>query len=231
MKRLIRQRRRDEIHLSDLIDRITNIIICDDVEKVPSALMSSTEVDDDDEQFFVSLSNEQLLEFTQDEIHAFSNLELLDRIYHLAPYRLSKDQIQSLRAWYKKKVIIDKKDVRDLLELLKQCSHISYQNLHKKTNQFAADDEGMLRESDCLEIIHQLEVSDYVANSRSINANHFGNNIIIFQPEADWETSEGEIIEDLVIYIKLDIDETTKHAVALISFHPADYVDSHPYAQ
>ena len=229
MKRVVRDRSHSN-HLSDIISKITNILICDDAALIPCAVHAAEDIEDDGEGFYLGLTDEQLLQLTEERVRQFTDLELLDRVYHLAPYRLSAQQIDSLREWYRTKRIIDKSDVQKIINLLRNCNTISYYGRHRKTNQFARDVNDVLREKDCLDIIHQLTVQDYVANSRSINLSHFGNNIIIFQPDADWETDDGIVIEDLTIYIKIDVDESTQTAVALVSFHAAEFRNNHPYS-
>jgi len=233
MKRLLKQSEANP-HLSDFVDKITNIIICEDIDRTPLRISASDELDDDselsDEQFYLTMTNEQLMQLPEDEIRTFSNVELIGRIAKVAPYKLSAQQLKLLKEAYKRKVVLSQDDVEKILRMLRQCSSISYENVHRKTNEFARDLEGVLREDDCLDIIHQLTIEDYVASSKSINIGHLGNNIIIFEPDADWETNDGAVLTDLKIYVKLDIDETTKTAVALISFHEASRKDDkYPY--
>lgn len=222
-------KRENRLHLSDVLTKISSIIICEDVMRSPSYISSSTDAEEDDESFYISFTDEQLLQLANSEIKRFTNPELLDRLYHAAPDKLTAEQLIILRNWYKRKVIVDAKDVEKVLELLRACTNIYYANQHAKTNAFALDSDRNLREDECIDIIHQLTLEDYVANSRSVNPSFFGNNLIIFEPQADWTTNEGTVISDLKVYIKLDLDKTTKTAVALISFHGAEYDDVYPY--
>ena len=47
---------------------------------------------------------------------------------------------------------------------------------------------------------------------------------MIFEPNAIWELADGLKVDNLTMYLKLDIDKTTDVAVALISMHGTKYV-------
>ena len=229
MKRIIRPD--PTVHISDLFDTIFHIRICDDLDRV--ILSSSDRVcantDTIDESYYIQFSDAQLLELSDDIIHTFSDPRLLERIGKLDRDRLSAVQLEVLHDALSVQYIIDASDIRKLLDLIKKCTSVSYEGNHKKTNRFLIDSHGRLRYDDCLAILQALQVEDYVASTRSYNFNHLGNNLIIFQPNADWELSDGTIVCGLTIYVKLDIDETTRSAVALVSMHDTDIIDPKPY--
>lgn len=235
MKKIIRHNREPiQVHLSDIVDKISHIIICDDIYKTYSIISSSTEFENDDEdmsneQFYLTLSDDNLLELSNEEIRSITNIELLGRIAKLDIERLSLTQRKLLKDAYGQKVISDKQDIANLLSELRQCKSISYERRHRKTNHFLTNSEGLLKESECLEILHNLTVEDYVATSKSYNPNHIGNQLFIFEPDADWELNDGTILENLKIYVKLDIDETTQTAVALVSMHEVEHDEQYPY--
>ena len=229
MKRLLKLK--SHTHLSDYIDKISHIIIYNDINSAHS-VFSSDDIDAEeisDDSFYLYFTDEQLLSLDKKIVQKITNLELLERIAKLNASLLSANQLNYLRDNLKQKCIIDKNDIQKILNLLKDCKSISYERNHRKTNAFLLDSGGQLKSDECLEIIHNLGVDDYVASSKSYNLKHIGNNIIIFEPDCRWEFDDGTIVEDLTIYVKLDIDETTKFAVALISMHEAGYLDDKPY--
>ena len=116
------------------------------------------------------------------------------------------------------KYIISKEEVQTILTKLKSCSRIN-QNDYYKTNKFLKKNNLSL--NDCLEIIHALKVTDYYANTRSINPDHLDNVLIIFAPEVV-ELSDGRKFDNLIIYLKIDLDDTTDEAIALVSLHKGD---------
>lgn len=113
------------------------------------------------------------------------------------------------------KYIISKEEVKNILVKLRACSNIN-QNDYYKTTKFLKKNNLTL--SDCLAIIHDLTVEDYYANTFSTNPDHLDNTLIIFEPEVV-SLSDGRKFENLIIYLKIDLDETTNEAIALVSIH------------
>ena len=237
MKRLIHDSQETSLHLTDIVKRIDHIIICEDLSRTPYTISASDSIDsnnDDelsDEQYYITFSDDQLLQLTEEEIHQFTNIELLGRIAKLDIDLLSANQLKQLKEAYSKKVICSKEDVEKILEMIQTCKSVSYDGQHWKTNKFLKDSSGSIRKQDCLDILHQLTIEDYVANSRSYNISHIGNHLIIFEPDDNWETSDGTLLQDIKIYVKLDIDESDSSAVALVSMHLAKYSDDYPYRE
>lgn len=231
-------------HLSDMVKRITHIVIYEDVRKLHSNtampdITASAEIDnhfdsnydqDDADNFFLGAHDDLILDLDPDTIHRFKNIELLRKVAKINPELLSSEQQKFLRSALSQKFELNRKDVEYILGLIKQCNSISYSYRHSKTNKFLQDSHGVLRESDCLDILHQLDISDYVKSFRSSDWSYIGDILVVFEPEADWTTDDGTTFHNLVIYIKLDIDLSTKDAIALVSMHEAKYgQDSKPY--
>lgn len=123
------------------------------------------------------------------------------------------------------KFTISEDEVEEILRRLRKCTEI-HQEDYYKTNKFLKQNN--LNIEECLEIIHKLKVSDYYANTRSLNPNHLNNNLIIFEPEIV-RLNNGKEFKDLIIYLKIDLDETTKDAVALVSLHRSNGKNRLPY--
>lgn len=105
--------------------------------------------------------------------------------------------------------------VKIIIDRFKDCTTIHTNNYYE-TIKFLK--ENSLTLEDCLEIIHKLKVSDYYKNTISTNPDFAGNNLIIFEPKVV-ELFDGRVFKDLIIYLKLDLDETTRDAIALVSIH------------
>lgn len=231
MKRLARITATE--HMSDSISHIIHIKVCNNIYGAfmplrTAAIMAATD-DTSIDEVYNSYSDEQLLQLSDEEIQSIRDVRLIERVAYLDRTRLSTAQLRTLTEELKKTKIIDKSDVAKIIEKLKRCNSISYEKNHPKTNRFLFDDNGNFREEDCLYILQHLEIEDYVSSTRSYNPNYLGHNLIVFEPNADWELSNGLIVEGLTIYVKLDVDETTGHTVALVSMHAANEVDSKPY--
>ena len=75
-----------------------------------------------------------------------------------------------------------------------------------------------LKQRDCRYVIKALNIEDYYRNTRSRNWKYFGNDITIFRKK-DIELPNGNIIKDVLVYIKLDISQSNNDLIAVISFH------------
>ena len=171
----------------------------------------------------ITWTDKQLSELTEEEIHQFTNVELLYRLARIDKDKLSANQLKLLQDPNSRITFqLSEEDKRKLIESLKKCKNISYDGRHLKTNKFALDSEHNLRVDDCIEILHNLTISDYEENTYSSNGNHLGDNLVVLQPTVKWRTNNGIVFQNLLLYIKLDIDLTDDVTVALVSFHNAE---------
>ena len=221
-------------HVSEIISNIIHIYVCDDVKKeyvnfASSTVLSSQDGDISDDQYYLTFSDDQLLQLSDEDILSISDVQLIARIAKLDRSRLSADQLKSLKDSLSTKYVIDKSDIEEILFKMKRCNSISYERRHRETNSFLFDSKGNFRAKECLEIIKNLDVEDYVASTKSFNINYLGNNLIIFEPDADWVLSDGSTVYGLTIYVKLDIDESNGNTVALVSMHETEYDSEKPY--
>lgn len=228
MKRIIS----NTLKFSDYIDKIVHIVLCENIFTQYSKLAISAATNQDDEmsddEFYLTLSDDDLKEMSEEDIHSITTLELIGRIGKIAPEKLSLKQYKQLQKAYKQKKKVDNSFVMDFLKKLKSCNSISYERRHSKTNAFLIDSQGRLRESECLDILHQLKFGDFREARNSYDINTIGDILMIFRPHHDWRTEDGTILKDIVIYVKLDVDATSKHAVALVSMHEAEFEDIVP---
>ena len=226
MKRYIRSTETEVPNLFDLINKIDFIVICDDVFRQPSTVSAADELEDGEEltseQNMITWTDKQLSELSEEEIHQFTNIELLYRLARIDKDKLSAAQLKLLqdpgsRITFK----LSEEDKKKLIDSLKQCKNISYDGRHRKTNKFALDSEHNLRVQDCIDIIHHLKYTDYIYNTYSSNGQYLGDNLVVLQPNVTWRANNGMVFHNLTLYIKLDIDLTDDVTVALISFHDA----------
>lgn len=224
-----------EDRLEDLIKGATikSIWVYDDIEDAHfmSSIKESISVDEDEdpseEEYLLSLPDARLVELPKEQIQEITNLELLDRIAKSANHLLSEEQLDTLRKAYAKKLIIDRPGVLELLNKIQSCSRLFIAGRPK--NQAFLDKHNLDTEQ-CLDIIRQLEVEDFVATTtKGFNLKHFGNQLVIFEPA---NVCVGELnLGDLTVYIKIDLDESSKDAVVAVSFHETDHPNHKPYAK
>ncbi len=216
----------NELTLSDMISYIDYFVFYNDIKDAHYQVITASD-EMTDEEWYLQFDDARLKKLIDDdEIPSFTNIELLGRLYKLMPDKLSESQIKTLKAEYKKTVVINRTEVQKLLKMFGQCGGIFTPRNHPKTAKFLRGEK--ISSIDILYVIHHLTISDYVANTRSINLNHLGNDLIIFEPK-NVKLSDGRDLGDITVYVKLDVDETDGSTVAMISFHPAAYEDIDPY--
>ena len=214
-------------HLKDVLKKVSHIVIYNDINDVHffNFLELTEDVDDiedSEEAFYLGLTDEQLKGVKNEKVHTFKNLELLDRICKLDKSKLSAEQISLLREKYKEKIIVDRDDVEVFIECIKSCKYSSVAD-RRKNREFM--DKYDLSEDDAVKLFKSITINDYVNSTRSINKNHFGNNLIIFEPIVKLNGQKTQIC----IYVKIDLDETTGDSIAYISFHDGERKENLPY--
>ena len=215
------------IHLKDIVKRVIDIVVYEDIKDAHFLNFLECpddveDIEDSEEVIYLDMSDEQLKQFTPEQVHKFTNIELLDKINNVYKEALNEKQIQTLINLNKQQFTITKEDVQVLLDKLKLCKTIKVER-RTKNNTFY--NQYNITDSDALNIIHQLKVEDYCANTKSVNLKHLNNNLMIFEPTVEIHKFKVS----LVLYIKLDVDETTGDTVVLVSIHEATTQDPLPY--
>lgn len=211
----------NNLHLRNAFSYISGIYITDDISY---SHYYTEDIDDDiGDNRYLSYTDKMLSELSADVVHAFTNIELLDRIAKIDINLLTAEQISLLQSEYAKKYIIDKEDVQDFLNKLKSCYKVFFAERHKNTSFIAKYD---LSIEDCISILRSLTVADYYRNTKSINLGKFGNNLIIFEKER--VNIKGKLL-NIIIYIKIDVDQTDNTATTIISFHATNDKNDLPY--
>lgn len=205
-----------EIHLRDVIKSIDVIFIYDDVSdyhyfnKDTSLLEEDEDLTEEDEYLFYS--DNMLSKLPEEITKTFTSEELLDRLYRINRDILTPEQINILRKAYKQKVKIDKSDVKAFLDMIQSCKRVWIPN-RPKNRKFLS--KYNIDADDCISILKTLTVDDYMYNTKSINLNHFGNNLMVFTTSVLIEN----VPADITVYIKIDVDESDNSSVVAISFH------------
>lgn len=210
------------LHLKDIIEKVVFFQVYDDISEAhfsDDSVTRISELFDDDcdlsqEADLLNFSDNYLKQLPQDLILTFTNTELLDRYYGIDPELLSREQLEKIQKNYKKKIVIDSSDVSAILEKFKLCDRLFIVS-RPKNNTFLSKYD--LYVDDCLRIIHQLTVEDYYASTKGYNLEHFGHNLIIFEPK-NIKIRDIEIPE-LAVYIKIDLDESSNNCIVAVSFH------------
>lgn len=214
-------------HLKDVLKDIKMIYVFDDINHAHSLQGLSEDLEESSEEDLFDWPDDLLLKMPDEDIHSWKSFELLDRMCRLDKNRLSPDQLLFLRNAYSQKYLLEADDVEALLSKLETCKLLHIAERLKNTAFIAKHN---LTAEDCLDVIKQLKLQDYVSSTRSVVYSFFGNSLIIFEPTGV-KTSSGKDLGDLTLYIKLDLDASDGEAVVAISFHEAIKKDSNPYAE
>lgn len=221
-------------HLKDVVHKIDVIALVDNIndyhfttdETYDESLYESDDTDKLPEEDLLDLTDEQLLQLPKEMIHTFTNTELLDRLNSLDKTLLSPSQIEILRTYYKDyKVVIDKSDVEDFLSKLSKCSSVT-RVATKKNRNFSRTFK--FTDDEVLGAIKQLKASDYVMNRKDFSIGHIGDNLMVFEPSTI--VIDGNVFKGLIIYIKIDVDESNDYNVVALSFHETNAKNKRPYA-
>lgn len=216
---------KEEIHLRDMIKGIDYFLLFDDIDNAHYELNEALDEEDTKTISLLGMTDEQLAELKKEDIKEINNVELLYRLAKINRNKLTPEQIEIIEKDARNKIVISKEDVEDLLEKFRKCNKIYY-GYPLKTREFLREYD--LTEEDVLYVIKNLTVEDYYANTRNIARWHEGNHLIIFEP-SNVKLENGRELGDITLYIKLDIDETTNNAIAMISFHGAEFDNKLPY--
>lgn len=207
-----------DLHLADILNQIQYFVIVDDVHDVDLCEVNAADEIESDDEFLMSLPDDKLMDMTDLEFESIANIEVLDRIAKLDKSKLSRHQINLLRSEYSKKAVISESDIEKLLKLFQSCNKIRVSD-RAKNNKFLAEYD--LSANDMLSILHNLKPTDFDMRTRSINYSYLGDNIIILKPNILIPTTD--VVVGANLYVKLDIDESTKQCAAFISIHPREF--------
>lgn len=214
-------------HLKDVLKDIKMIYVFDDINHTHSLQGLSGDLEESSEEDLFDWPDDLLLKMPNEDVHSWKSFELLDRMCRLDKSKLSPDQLLFLRNAYSQKYLLEADDVKALLSKLENCKLLHIAERLKNTAFIAKHD---LTAEDCLDVIKQLKLQDYVSNTRSVVYSFLGNSLIIFEPTGV-KTSSGKDLGDLTLYIKLDLDASDGEAVVAVSFHEALKKDSNSYAE
>jgi len=240
MERYIRSSE-NVIKLSDVLKRVVCIKFCDDLNREPTKLAESSQIYATesmadylpDDNFIMTYTDGQLLGMYKNDklrvqMESLIKPELLLRIYHLCRENLTPEQIAIIKDHQaEQKIEIGEIDVEHLLETMHKCKNIQYSGLHPDTNLFILDPDGNIRTEDCLTVLRKLTIDNWDKDPIvSGDPAYLGDILIVFQVHADWVDDAGNVFDDLCIYVKVDLNQTTGDSILLVTMHPADHDDN-----
>ena len=215
MKRYIKSTE-ESIHLKDLIDSIEYFVLMDDVDNCNFGEIHASE--DTDDEFYTTLPDSRLLELDDATLSNITNIYVLDRLAKLDQSRLTAEQLELLQSVYRQHIVMDDSDREALLEMFKQCNSIYVANRRKNLRFLHRYN---LNDQDILNILHNLQLSDFAYRTKSINLNYLGDALVVLNPKIIVPATNRMIGVNL--YVKLDIDQSDGSCAAFISLHPEEF--------
>lgn len=234
MKRYIRSTtsKLEPINIADI--DIVSLVLVDDLDsynprdsRIYGA--STKKVD------YSTLTKEQLLQLPKKELSKIHDIRILRK---LDKDDLTLDQRRDVLLANQENFLSTKADVKEALAKIKKCHKIYIWDTEK--NDTFIDKiyklGGQVTDKDAANIVSQLHVKDYSYSTWSyldFNWNNilmvFGyNNSYTFDPVDD--NSAPVTVNNLEIYIKLDVDKQTRKGYAAMSFHSPEFPLKFPYA-
>lgn len=203
----------DNKSIFDSIKKISIITLVDDVKNEPFTNYNINE--SYSEEMLLNMTDDELIKLSDEDINLITNIEILDKLNRLIPDKLSHHQKELLYNEYiTYSVKLDSDDIQNILEKIKSCNYVQIV-ARPKNNNFI--DKYDITPDDAKNILNRLTVDDYVDNRKSFSLKHLGNNLIIFNP--DHITIKDSQINNIKIYIKIDLDESTNTTAVMVSIH------------
>lgn len=221
MKKYIRANTRPVIRLEDAITDNVVVVICDDVFRYNRSVINASTLYD-----YTKFSTEQLLAKDDEFIHGITDEDTLVRIAKEDSSRLSESQLFIVKQLCKSDYRVDKKSVKEILEILKTKKRAAYFPT-KKNEKFLAEHD--VSTDDMLYAVQHLTVGDYVAHKTDYIEEYIDDVLIVFEPTRKLPLKNGGTIENTIIYLKIDIDQSDGSTVFLLSFHDTNREDYKPY--
>lgn len=219
-----------KIYLSDILKTIIYIQICEDVNRIPRTIAASDDISMEDwlndqmdsDEVLLGLPDDALKKLSQDRINLIQSGALLHKLYDLCPEKFDDILTERLRKYYSKtKFDICDEDIITFIDKLKSCQHVLYNRgrKHTDTDDFILDSGKHVREQDCLRVLKNITLEDYHEGLIGADPRYFRDNLIVFRTHQNWTTFAGELLDDIFIYVKLDIDKSNGDCIVIVSFH------------
>lgn len=171
-----------------------------------------------------SMTREQLLQLDKKELAKITDIDALRR---LKKEELTPMQNINVYKANQEKFEVPIKTVKEILQRIKECRRYLVWNT-SKNDTFANkiyDLGGEIEYKDIKNIIRSLHVKDYTACTYSFLNDNWSNLLIIFEYKGSYTFGPAEenghpvTVDNLKIYIKIDIDCDADIGYGIMSFH------------
>jgi len=200
------------LHLRDIVGDINIVEVCGNMEAAHFITVDCEDEDECDDPELIAAGgpkldypDSMLLALEDDVIHAFTNIEMLDRMYRLAKDRLNQDQLRTIETVHHScNVEVDEKDIDHLLAKIAACDCIFATPSVKNVKWWNYRDRRGMDEI-IPEVITQLKATDYILEASVYSIGHTAANVIRLRPA---KITIGEhVLTKPTILIRIDLED------------------------
>lgn len=125
---------------------------------------------------------------------------------------------------------LTKNDIVKILESFKNCKSIV---LAKYRRNLISENLGCgeIDKQDLVNIIRQLTISDFTKCMLNSNPDHKDCRLIEFITNRSFHLLNGNTLQGVKVYIKINLDESDDEALVAVSFHSTKSYGKHPYSE
>ena len=200
------------LHLRDIVGDINVVEVCGNMESAHFVTVDcEDEYECDDPKLIAAggpkldYPDSMLLTLKDEIIHAFTNIEMLDRMYRLAKDRLNQDQLRTIETVHHScNVEVDEKDIDYLLAKIVTCDSIFATPSVKKVKWWNYRDRRGMDEI-IPEIITQLKATDFIPETSRYSISHTSANVIRLRPATI--TIGKHVLTKPTILIRIDLED------------------------
>lgn len=126
--------------------------------------------------------------------------------------------------------VLTKNDIVMILEGFKSCKSVVLAKYRRNliSENLAC---GEIEKADLLNIVKQLTISDFTKCIPNSNEDHKNDRLIEFITNRPFQLLNGNVLEGVKIYIKINLDESDDEALIAVSFHSTKSYGKHPYSE
>lgn len=169
-------------------------------------------------EYLMSLPNNMIRKLPDKIINNIEDERLIDKIYKVIPNRITDKQRELLKSYYQSIYFpLDSNTINNFLNKIKNCKRIILDTSLKNDTFMQKYD---LDNNDYLQIIKQIDNKDFTKSMYSYQDDRLGHQLIEFICP-NIKIDKFKDAKKLVVYIKLDRNDTTENIVAGVSIHEA----------
>lgn len=196
------------------------VILVADVEKASIGVVFAS--DNAYVADFSNMSDEELVALGKDAISYIEDLPTIIRIGKIDSELLTFEQKKLVKEFGENRLVSQKITVEELIRAIRACSAVQFvsdRSATTKNSEFIRDHSGL----SIIDVVKSLEISDYVETRVGGDYGVFCHDLFVFTKAIEYESDDGNNVENLTLYIKLDKDQTDGTTVALVSLHETDH--------